>query len=135
MLKSCLSLIVLALLAVLFYNLYRKSQQAEVEAPRQEGLYSPEFKRAVMVELEGFLEENQDIDRIELDGPILDIHYKYKVGKGQFRLDAEYVAKSFSNLKKRLVDNGDVTVRCISNSLIRLEATAKDGQLIQITEP
>ncbi len=133
MLKSCLSLIILALLAVLVYNLYRKSQQEEV--PRQEGLYSPEFKRAVMVELEDFLEENADIDRIELDGSILDIHYKYKVGKGQFRLDAEYVAKSFSNLKKRFVDNGDVTVRCISNSLIRLEVTAKNGQIVQFTEP
>ncbi len=131
-LKSCLSLIIFVLLAFLVFNLYRKSQQNET--PRQEGLYSPEFKRAVMLELEDFLEDNQDIDRIEVDGSILDIHYKYKVGKGQFRLDAEYVAKTFSSVKKRMVDNGDVTVRCISNSLIQLEATASDGQIGQITE-
>ena len=133
MLKSCLSLIVLALLAVLVYNLYRKSLQDE--APRREGVYSPEFRQAVMVELEDFVSDNPDIERIELDGSILDLHYRYKVGRGQFRLDAEYAARTFSNTKRRLLDNGEVTVRGISNSLIQIEVVARDGQIVDRTEP
>lgn len=132
MLKSCLSLIAVVVVAGLLYNMYQNSQ--EPATPVLKGEYSPEFKKAVMASFEDFLDDSPNIDRISQDGSIIDIHYKNKVGRNQYRLDASIVAESFSRTKQQLLDNGDVTARCIYDNLIQLEASARNGRVDNITE-
>lgn len=132
MLRSCLTIIVLLVLAGVVYNLYRTSQ--EPEEPVLEGEYSPQFRKAVLNALEDYVEESPEIDRLVLDGSILDIHYRRAAGKNQYRLDASILAENFSKTKLQLLNNGDVLVRCIYNSLIQVEATAENGRVTRITE-
>ena len=132
MLRSCLSIIVVLVVGVGIYNLYRTSQEPEV--PNLEGEHSPQFRKAVLASFEGYIDENPDIDRFVLDGSILDIHYRNRVGKNQYRLDASIIAENFSKSKLQFLNNGDVIVRCIYDSLIQVEATAENGRVTNITE-
>ena len=132
MLRSCLSIIVVLVLGVAIYNLYRTSQEPEV--PNLEGEFSPQFRKAVLASFEDYIDENPDIDRFVLDGSILDIHYRNRVGKNQYRLDASIIAENFSKAKLQFLNNGDVIVRCIYDSLIQVEATAENGRVTNITE-
>ncbi|MFK7847803.1 MAG: hypothetical protein AB8G77_21100 [Rhodothermales bacterium] len=132
MLKSCLSLIAVVVVAGLLYNMYQNSQ--EPATPVLKGEYSPEFRKAVLTSLEDFLNDSPNIDRLSQDGSIIDIHYKNKVSTNQYRLDASIVAEHFSRTKQQLFDNGDVMARCIYNNLIQLEASARNGRVDKITE-
>ncbi len=132
MLRSCLTIIVLVVLAGVVYNLYRTSQEPEV--PKLEGEFSPQFKKAVMNSVEDYVQDNPDIARLVLDGSILDIHYRNRVGKNQYRLDASIIAENFSKTKLQLLNSGDVIVRCIYDSLIQVEATAENGRVTDIKE-
>ncbi|MEM8484039.1 MAG: hypothetical protein AAF564_00760 [Bacteroidota bacterium] len=132
MLRSCLTIIVLVVLAGVVYNLYRTSQEPEV--PVLEGEFSPQFKKAVLNSLEDYVQDTPEIDRLVLDGSILDIHYRNRVGKNQYRLDASIIAENFSKTKLQLLNNGNVLVRCIYDSLIQVEATAENGRVTNINE-
>lgn len=132
MLRSCLTIIVLVVLAGVVYNLYRTSQ--EPEEPVLEGEYSPQFRKTVLNALEDYVQQSPEIDRLVLDGSILDIHYRKAVGKNQYRLDASILAENFSKTKLQLLNNGDVLVRCIYDSLIQVEANAENGRVTRIDE-
>ncbi len=130
--KSCLTIVVLIVVAGLVYNMYRKSY--EPVTPELSGEYSPQFKKSIIASLENFIVSNPDIQRMSLDGSILDLHYTNKVAKNQYRQDASLVAESFSRNKLQLLDDGDVTVRCIFNNLIQIEVIAENGRVVKITE-
>ena len=130
--KSCLTFVVILVLAGVVYNVYRDSQ--EPVTPKLEGELSPEYRKTIVSSFEDFLDQNSNIDRLSLDGSTLDIHYKNKESKNIYRLDATFVAESFSNRKYQLLGNSNVLVRCIHDDLIQLEATAQTGRVVEIKE-
>ena len=130
--KSCLTFVVILVLAGVVYNVYRDSQ--EPVTPKLEGELSPEYRKTIVSSFEDFLDQNSNIDRLSLDGSTLDIHYKNKESKNIYRLDDTFVAESFSNRKYQLLGNSNVLVRCIHDDLIQLEATAQTGRVVEIKE-
>lgn len=109
------------------YNSYWESLTSP--APAQLGEYSPYFKKMVLTSFEDYITRNPQIDRITVEGSILDIHYRQRVSRNQYRLDASIVAEQFSHTKMRHMNNGDVLVRCIYGELVRVEAIAHQGQI------
>ncbi len=131
--RSCLTIIVILVVGVVIFRMYQKSQQP-YETPRLSEEYSSEFKQAVLNRLTPLADSNPNIDYINLDGSILDIHYRRPVSKAQFRDDASTFAAEFSNEKKAQLGRSDVIVRCISQNLIRVEVSADNGRVVGIQE-
>lgn len=131
--RSCLTIIVIIILGVVVFRMYQKSQQP-YETPELTEEYSPDFKQAVLNRLTPLSDINSNIDYINLDGSILDLHYRRPVSKAQFRDDASAFAAAFSNEKKEQLGRSDVIVRCIYQNLIRVEVSAENGRVVGIQE-
>ena len=129
--RSCLTVIVLIVLTGFMYSHYRDF--IDSPTPVRIGEYSPSFKKSVLTALENYIDRNPQIERITVEGSILDIHYRHRVSTNQYRLDASIIAEQFSDVKWTMLNNGDVLVRCVYDELVRVEAIS-DGSRIRLEE-
>ena len=92
------------------------------------------YDRSILNAIDPLVADKPNIQNITLDGSLIDIHYIRDQPIVQYRRDASEIAEAFSRRKMNLTSDGNVTVRCIHNDLIRLEATASNGRLVNLQE-
>ena len=132
MFKSCLTLVVLLILAVVAFRMYKKSQ--EPVSTEIQGAYSPDYITSIMSSVDPYVNQRPNIQRVNLDGSVLDLIYSEDQSIEKFREDASIIAEVFSRRKQELTSDSEVTVRCIYNNLIRVEASAENGRVLSIQQ-
>ena len=132
MIRSCLGLIVIVALGIFGYRMYKKTQEPVSTEIQTE--YGSDFQTNVLIAIDPLVAQNGNIQRVNLDGSVLDLQYSRNQSSDRFRQDASAIAEVFSRKKAELTEDGDVTVRCIYDNLIRVEVSASNGRVMGIQE-